>query len=243
MLILYPIYPAAFSIERYFMKRKCQSSALREYEILRKIVYALFPFFIFAFVYLMAGTTKGDILTVITNISGGLIPSDFLAVGIGVIFFIVASALLKIIVLNTKIEFRYYFSKVLFRIIPEKNNESEKMRLLVKALDSYNKYLRRSIGLEISEIKTIYSKILSDPSIDRNSTTKNLSIAFEDRNKFNVIRCLSNLLGVKDMEHFLSKESIGKKIGDGAAMLGTMVSTIAAIIGVLSTLRILEFPK
>src|SRR5688572_14289591 len=34
MLILYPIYPAAFSIERYFMKRKCQRSALREYEIL-----------------------------------------------------------------------------------------------------------------------------------------------------------------------------------------------------------------
>src|SRR5215203_3555046 len=51
MLILYPIYPAAFSIERYFMKRKSQRSALKEYEILRKIVYALFPFFIFAFVY------------------------------------------------------------------------------------------------------------------------------------------------------------------------------------------------
>ena len=124
----------------------------------------------------------------------------------------------------------------------EKNDDSEKMKYLIKALNSYNKYLRRSIGLQINEIKEIYSKILSEPSLYKNWIIKKLSIAFEDRDKFMTIKYLSDILSATDTKHFLTKESVGKKIADGAAILGTIVSTIAAVIGVLATIGISRLP-
>jgi hypothetical protein len=126
----------------------------------------------------------------------------------------------------------------LFRAISKKEDEAEKIRYLVRALNSYNKYIRRSLGLEINDIKKIYSKILSDPALDKNNSIKELSIAFEDSDKFKTIKCLSGLLNVTDTEHFLAKEPIGKKLEDWATMLGTMVSTVAAIIGVLASLKV-----
>jgi hypothetical protein len=57
MLIMYPIYPSALSIEKFFIKRASQNSAITEYEILKKIVYALFPFFIFGFIYIIGEQT------------------------------------------------------------------------------------------------------------------------------------------------------------------------------------------
>ena len=160
---------------------------------------------------------------------------------IGVTFFIVGSALLKIILLIARKEFRFYFAKVLFRAISKKEDEAEKIRYLVRALNSYNKYIRRSLGLEINDLKKVYSKILSDPTLDKNNSIKELSIAFEDSDKFKTIKCLSGLLNVTDTEHFLAKEPVGKKLEDWATMLGTMVSTVAAIIGVLATIGVPGF--
>src|SRR5688572_25855255 len=46
MLILYPAYPFIFSIENHLSKRN-PKSALTEYQVLKKIVYALLPLFFF----------------------------------------------------------------------------------------------------------------------------------------------------------------------------------------------------
>jgi hypothetical protein len=240
MLIVYPLYPSVFSLEKFFIKRNPET-AIIEYEMLKKIVYALFPLFIFAFVYLIGGTMKENPLRFVIKFLGDPIISSLFVTIIGVTFFIVGSALLKIILLIARKEFRFYFAKVLFRAISRKEDEAEKIRYLVRALNSYNKYIRRSLGLEINDLKKVYSKILSDPALDKNNSIKELSIAFEDRDKFKTIKCLSGLLNVTDTEHFLAKEPIGKKLEDWAAMLGTMVSTVAAIIGVLATIGVPGF--
>ena len=236
MLIVYPLYPSVFSLEKFLIKRNPES-AIIEYEIIKKIVYALFPLFIFAFVYLISGTMKENPLGFIDRFFDPMTLSLFFTI-ICVTFFTVGSVLLKIILLITRKEFRFYFAKVLFRLISKKEDEAEKMRYLVRALNSYNKYIRRSLGLEINDLKKVYSKILSDPALDKNHSIKELSIAFEDSDKFKTIKCLSGLLNVTDTEHFLAKESVGKKLKDWATMVGTMVSTVAAIIGVLASLKV-----
>ena len=49
MLIVYPLYPSVFSLEKFFIKRNPES-AIIEYEMLKKIVYALFPLFLLLFI-------------------------------------------------------------------------------------------------------------------------------------------------------------------------------------------------
>ena len=236
MLIVYPIYPAVFSIQKFFVEREPQNSAIVEYKILKNLVYVLFPFFIFAIVYSIAVRMK---VTVIVNFASEWVPSYFIVIVIGVIFFIVASALLKIVVIITRKDFRFYFAKTLFKTMLNKD-EVEKIKLLVKALNSYNRYLSRNLSLQINDIKKVYSKILSDISLDKEKIIKELSIAFEDDNdKFNPIKCLSEALKVTDTDHFLAKESRGKRIEDWASVTATIVSTIAAVIGVLSTIGVL----
>jgi hypothetical protein len=242
MLILYPIYPSVFSIEKFFIKKNFQNSPIIEYEILKKIIYVLFPFFVFAFIFILGETTMKtqNPLRIVINTFSNIIPPSVFVISLGIVFFIVASALLKIIVLFSNKESRFYFSKILFKQIANKDSDGDELKYLVKSLNSYNKYLRRSIGLQINDLKNIYSKILSDPNVDKNHTIKKLSLAFEDNDKFKTIKTLSELLNIKDTEHFLTKEPIGKKLEDGATKLGTIVSTVAAIIGVLLT--IVEFP-
>jgi hypothetical protein len=46
MIIIYPPYPAPFSIEKYFIKRGFES-AVSEFELVRKILYVAVPLLIF----------------------------------------------------------------------------------------------------------------------------------------------------------------------------------------------------
>jgi hypothetical protein len=46
MVIIYPPYPAPFSIEKYFVKRGFES-AVSEFELVRKILYVAVPLLIF----------------------------------------------------------------------------------------------------------------------------------------------------------------------------------------------------
>lgn len=135
MLIVYPLYPSVFSLEKFFIKRNPENVII-EYEMLKKIVYGLFPLFIFAFVYLIGGTMKENPLGIIIKFLGDPVLKSLFVTIIGVTFFIVGSALLKIILLIARKEFRFYFAKVLFRAISKKEDEAEKIRYLVRALNS-----------------------------------------------------------------------------------------------------------
>jgi hypothetical protein len=79
----------------------------------------------------------------------------------------------------------------------------------------------------------IYSKIISDSTVDKIYTMKELSRAFEDNDKLQPIRCLTGLLNIKDPEHFLLKEPPGKKLEDWGRIAGTLASTIATAISAL----------
>jgi hypothetical protein len=241
MLILYPSYHNILSTERYFGKRDPRS-ALVEYEVLKKIIYALFPLFIFALVFIIVPrVTKENPLVIVTRLIVEPTLSSLFFTSMGVTFLIVGSALLKIIMLNARKEFRFYFAKASFRVISNKEDDMARMKHVIKGLNSYNKYLRRNLGLEIRDLKKIYSKIISDPTLDKYDSIEKLLIAFEDNDKLRTVKSLSELLRVTDTDEFLIKEPIGKKLQGFAALLGTMVSTFAAIIGVLTAFKIPGF--
>ena len=88
---------------------------------------------------------KNPLIFVIKFLGDPIISSLFVTI-IGVTFFIVGFILLKIILLMSRKEFRFYFARVLFRLISKKEDEAEKIKYLVKALNLYNKYIRRSLG-------------------------------------------------------------------------------------------------
>jgi hypothetical protein len=204
------------------------------------MLYFHFSFFALALI-IVPRVTKENPLVIVTRLIAEPTLSSLFFTSMSVTFLIVGSALLKIIVLNARKEFRFYFAKASFKVISKKEDNVERIRYVIKGLNSYNKYLRRNLGLQIRDLKKIYSKIISDPTLDKYNPIEKLSIAFEDNNKLRTVKYLSELLGVTDTDQFLTKEPIGKKLEGFAALLGTMVSTFAAIIGVLAAFKIPGF--
>jgi hypothetical protein len=243
MLILYPIYPSLFSVEKHLGKRNPKST-VTEYHILKKIVYVLLPFFFFALALILSSIiVKGDnpLLKIVASL-GNPVLILLVVSTLGAILFVVGSALLRIILLNRSKDFKFYFARQSFRTVSRGEDDVERMKYLIVGLSSYNKYIRRSLGLQINDLKVIYSKIIADPAIDKNYSIKQLCEAFEDDDKLKSITCLTGLLNVKDPEHFLVKQSLGKKIEDWGSILGTLASTIAALIGAVATLPIPGLP-
>jgi hypothetical protein len=115
-------------------------------------------------------------------------------------------------------------------------DDLERIKYVIEGLRYYNKYIRRIFGLEINGLKMIYSKIIADAASDKNQLMKELHKAFEERDKLKPVRCLTLLFDVPEPKDFLVKEPIGKKLEDWAGIIGTLASTITAVIGAILTL-------
>lgn len=229
MLILYPAYPFIFSIENHLSKRN-PKSALKEYGVLKKIVYALLPLFFFTIALrISSGITEDNPLTALVVSIDEPAQSLFLSI-LGATLFAFASALLRITLLNGSKHFKFYLARLSFRAMAKVEVEIERVKYLVLGLGFYNKYIRRTLGLQINDLKLIYSKIIADAAVDRRYFMKELGTAFEDNDRLKPIRCLTGLSDTKDPEHFLVKESVGKKLEEWATILGTLASAITAVI-------------
>jgi hypothetical protein len=242
MLILYPIYPIIFSIEKHFNKRN-PKSAIREYHILKKITYALLPLFFFAVALtislrIIPDTNVNPIDNLISQSIRDPILIQLFISTLGSVIFLIASTLLRIILLNSSKDFKFFLARLSFRAMKTVQDDVERVKYLIEGLSSYNKYIRRNLGLQFNDLKIIYSKLILDSNLNRIGSMKELSQAFEDNDKLKSIRCLTALLNVEDTEHFLVKEPLGKKLENWGSILGTLVSMIAAVIGALATLGI-----
>jgi hypothetical protein len=231
MFILYPVYPSIFSIEKHLNKRN-PKVALTEYQFLKKIIYPLLPFFIFTIALKISSGITGDPLNVMVQF---LLPepwySSFLSV-LAATLFTFASASLRVVLLGITKNFNFYLARLSFRAMSRVEDEVERMKFLIGGLGFYNKYIRRALGIEINDLKIIYSRIISDTAVDKNHSMKELCKAFEDKHdKLIPIRCMTTLFDDMDPAHFLVKESVGKKLGARLTFVGTVLSAITAVIG------------
>jgi hypothetical protein len=164
MVIIYPPYPAPFSIEKYFVKRGFES-AVSEFELVKKILYVAVPLLIFFTVIeflkpLFEQFVSDEIVSMFTD-------NIIFYSARGFLFLTVLAGLLKMVFAISRKRFRLYFAKGCLSIAKNSNDEAEKMEYLIKGLNSYNSFLKRHINLEINEIKKIYSKITILPAKEK----------------------------------------------------------------------------
>jgi hypothetical protein len=120
-----------------------------------------------------------------------------------------------------------------FKLPYTKKEESKKAEYLVKGIRIYDKFLRRTLNLEINNSKKIYSKILSDHNINKNESMQLISESFESKDKYEPIKSLSKILNAKNSATFLVDESIGKKIRDMAIFFATIIPVAVTVIQLL----------
>jgi hypothetical protein len=207
MVLVYPPYPAPFSIEKYFIKRGFES-AVSEFELVRKILYVAIPLLIFFTVIdllrpLFEQFVSDEIVSTLTN-------NIVFYSARGFLFLTVLAGLLKMVFALSRKRFRLYFAKGCLSITKSSNDEVEKMEYLIKGLDSYNSFLKRHIKLGINELKKIYSKITTLPAKEKLDTVNRIISSFESGDTLEPVRYLSSLHESKEL--FLVEESFEQKI-------------------------------
>src|SRR6266487_3254345 len=208
MIMIYPPYPAPFSIEKYFVKRGFES-AVSEFELVRKILFVAVPLLIFFTVInliqpLLEQFISTQVLSIITD-------SIVFYSARGFLFLTVLAGLLKMVFALSRRRFRLYFAKGCLSIAKNTDDEVEKMEYLIQGLNSYNSFLKRHIKLEINEIKKIYSKITTLPSKEKMDTVNGIIQSFESGDTLEPVRYLSSLKDNKT-ELFLTEEPLEQKI-------------------------------
>ena len=208
MVLIYPPYPAPFSIEKYFVKRGFES-AVSEFELVRKILYVAIPLLIF---FTVIDLLKPLIEQFISDDMVSMFTENIVFYSArGFLFLTVLAGLLKVVFALSRKRFRLYFAKGCLSIAKNSNDEVEKMEYLIKGLDSYNSFLKRHIKLEINEIKKIYSKITTLPSKEKSDTVSKIIKSFESGDTLEPVRYLSSLHD-NNRELFLAEEPLQQKI-------------------------------
>jgi hypothetical protein len=129
-------------------------------------------------------------------------------------------------------EFNYYFAKACFKIILEKEDAVEKIRYLILGISYYDKFLRKNLRTRIRDVEEIYSRLLSDPTLDRDKTTQLITEAFESDDKLKAIACLSSILTDVKKEQFLVKAQFGQGLKNLLSIIMPILGTVlVAIIG------------
>ena len=123
-------------------------------------------------------------------------------------------------------------------IASKEKDETKRAKYFIKGLKFYDRYLRRTINLQINNIKEIYSKVIIDSNIDPEKEINSLSLAFEtDNDRLKPARCLSKIVNVDDTKKFLIEESIGKRLKDLIIFFATIIPVAIAIIQLLLLLQ------
>lgn len=87
----------------------------------------------------------------------------------------VTAGIIWMVLVAARKELGYYLAKSLFQTATQEKEESKKAECLIKATKLYDKYLRRTLNLEINDAKRIYSKILSDSNENKNKSIQQIS--------------------------------------------------------------------
>jgi hypothetical protein len=213
ILFVYALLPVLLPSKRYF-KSQSSENLVAEYEFLKKLMYVGIPLLVIVMIIFLR-TFQPERL----NFSYALFPGLILIVG---------GALLRIISNTAKKDFRYYYARGCFHLLSKRGDRAEKMSYLIMGINSYNKYLKRTIKLQISNINKIYSKILVDSLLDKKDFTSSISSEFQSDDKLKPTKYLLNMLNRTD--DILTKEPLWDKIKEWGAFLAAIIPVVISII-------------
>jgi hypothetical protein len=224
----YPIYLKYFEItvvtiiiiyillsiyEKYWKKNEI--NLVKEFEFLKKLMYIGLPLLII-------------VMLAFINTNNPVNPNWSYPLFSGLIL-IVSSTLSKIILSVLKRDFRFYYAKGCFSFLMKRKDDSEKMRYLVMGINSYNKYLKKNLKLQINNINNLHSKLISNFILHNSLFVDSLSKTFHTDNKLLPLSYIIDFLNL-ETEQFLIEESLWEKIKDWGAFLVAVVPVVISII-------------
>lgn len=209
-------------------------NAVIEYELVKEILYIAVPTFLTLTIILPSIAPAIELYSSI-KLQTILEHSAFFQNAKIYSVLIVFSGLLKIIFALIRKKFRLYFAKGCFLIMSNKKDEVENMNYFMKGLDSYNSYLRRNLQLQINDLKSIYSKIMTASPQEKKDLMVKISKSFIDDNlEIDALSPLRELqrgmLQTPISEQFLSKQPLFDKIKDLSVLGATIIPLVISIV-------------
>lgn len=116
----------------------------------------------------------------------------------------------------------------------KENTGISKAQYLIFAVHWYNKYIRKILRVQINDIDKIYSRVISDSSLDIDHEVRAIARTLKNQNNssfnFETVRYL-NLLSKEEPDEFLSKETTTQRIKDLSGFIIPIVTIVLTIIG------------
>jgi hypothetical protein len=142
---------------------------------------------------------------------------------------VVPGGLLWIILHVARKEFRFYFAKACFLITSKEKDDYKKVRYLLMGLNSYNKYLRRKLSLEIKDIEKIYSKFVYAETTEKREIIQSVCESVEAADRLKLARYLSFFSKIPETELFVSEALTERLKTIGTALAAVIPIIISAI--------------
>lgn len=234
--ILFGISPIWSNLPLYIVKGE-NYNILNAYQLIKTIVYFEIPIVlvitIFTFFYLTFNPSASPIpIFFIKGTPSGSNQPDDPAYGllapINTFVYSTIAGVLWITIQNKKKDFRLNFAKAYIKLIRDSKDRSNNVFYLVRALRSYDKYLRQSLNLQINT-EAIYSKIICRPDLDLDKTIVEITRSFESKlDKLEPIRVISKLVNNPETK-ILVETTIWERIKDMAGFLSGVTATLLSI--------------
>jgi hypothetical protein len=109
------------------------------------------------------GLFFGEIFLITEPVALGYYIIQALMINLG---FSVTAGIIWMVLFAARKDLGYQIAKSLFHSSMGEVDESKMAQYFINAIKMYDKYLRRTLNLEINNVKKIYSKILSDININ-----------------------------------------------------------------------------
>ena len=234
-MFIYAIKPKIYSMKNYFDKKGYQN-VVYEYKFLKLFVCICAPIvIIFNFLYYVEYYEIGGRQLSFEYNTGAVTLTEIAMLELTVNFlhylmFPVIAGIIWIVILHIRKEFKFYMAKTYFQLTAYQKDKTSKVGHLIHGIKSYDSYLRRSLNLQINNIKEVFSKIIVDSNIDNNNVTSILLASFQnDSYKLAPARCLSEITNIQDPKQFLIEESISERIKDNAIFFATVIPVLITV--------------
>jgi hypothetical protein len=150
-----------------------------------------------------------------------------------IIYFIVPIPIfivVKFLLDQKRKHFQLFFAKACFKILSKDTiNEIDKVSYLMIGLTWYNKFLKRTIHLQIKDLSLVCSKVVFNSPLNKNKILTSISEAFNAKDVFEPLRHISSLFSDKQ-EIILTEESFKTRIKESNDLIIPIITIIITII-------------
>lgn len=217
--IRYFISPVNLSVRQFFKKNGRMNTVI-EFQWVTKLLLAAIPIMIVSAV----------LISLFNIVPLGISEKNILFLRLSLIIITVIattismSAILKFTLLLIQKDFRFYLSKSSFELSMNVENEYEKIQYVLFGFNAYNKYLRRTMKLQFSEISKIMQHVISDSNESMNANIKEIHNSIDVKN-IQLIRLLNEKISTEYTQNtILTNISLKDKIIEWSPLIAIMTS-------------------